>query len=126
MVAHRPSIIAHRSCWSQQGAPPMSMPPASRRQWLRLAASGVAVTSTSGWIEALAADAAAHPGRRRACILLWMNGGPSQTDTFDPKTGHENAGPLRSIETAVPGIRIGEHLPKLARQMKHLALVRSM
>jgi Protein of unknown function (DUF1501) len=104
----------------------MTMPTASRRQWLRLAASGVAVTSTSGWIEALAADAAAHPSRRRACILLWMNGGASQTDTFDPKSGHENAGPMNSIPTAVPGIRIGEHLPKMAKLMKDLAIVRSM
>jgi Protein of unknown function (DUF1501) len=104
----------------------MPIPHASRRQWLRLAASGVAVTSSSGWIEALAADAAAHPSRRRACILLWMNGGPSQTDTFDPRPGHENGGPVKSIETSVPGLRIGEHLPKLARQMKHLAIVRSM
>src|SRR6185312_12934185 len=60
-----------------KGAPPMPIPNASRRQWLKLAASGVSVTSTSGWIEALAADTAAHPGRRRSCILLWMNGGPS-------------------------------------------------
>jgi Protein of unknown function (DUF1501) len=104
----------------------MPIPNASRRQWLKLAASGVAVTSTSGWIEALAADAAAHPGRRRACILLWMNGGPSQTDTFDPKAGHENGGPVKSIETSVPGIRIGEHLPRMAKLMKHLAVVRSM
>ena len=104
----------------------MPIPTASRRQWLRLAASGVAVTSSSGWIEALAADAAAHPGRRRACILLWMNGGASQTDTFDPKPGHENGGPVKSIPTAVPGIRIGEHLPKMAKLMKDLAIVRSM
>jgi hypothetical protein len=104
----------------------MVMPLASRRQWLKLAAAGVSVTSQSGWIETLAADAAAHPKRRRACILLWMSGGPSQTDTFDPKPGHENGSLVKSIETAVPGIRIGEHLPKLAKQMDHLAPVRSM
>jgi hypothetical protein len=98
----------------------------SRRDWLRLAAAGVAARSASGWIETLAADTAAHPGRRRACILLWMFGGPSQTDTFDLKPGHENGGPYKPIGTAVPGLWISEHLPKIAGQMKHLALVRSM
>ena len=55
-----------------------------------------------------------------------MYGGPSQTDTFDLKPGHENGGPFKSIATAVPGIRISEHLPKIARLMKHLAIIRSM
>src|ERR1700688_5058836 len=95
----------------------------SRREWLRLAAAGVAAQSASGWIETLAADTAAHPGRRRACILLWMYGGPSQIDTFDLKPGHENGGPFKTIGTTVPGLWISEHLPKIAGQMKHLALI---
>ena len=82
--------------------------------------------STSGWIEALAADAAGHPERRKSCILLWMTGGPSQTDTFDPKPGHANGGEFKAIETAVPGILISQHLPKLAKQMKDIAIIRSM
>src|SRR3954466_7540327 len=98
----------------------------NRRQWLRLASTGVAAASSSGWIEALAEDAAAHPKRSKACILLWMNGGPSQMDTFDLKPGHANGGPYRAIETSVPGVRISEHLPKLAQMAGHLALVRSM
>jgi hypothetical protein len=55
-----------------------------------------------------------------------MNGGPSQTDTFDPKPGHANGGPFAAIHTSTPGIRIAEHLPLVARQMHHLAIVRSM
>ncbi len=98
----------------------------SRRQMLRLAAAGVVSFSTSGWIEALAADAASHPKRRKSCILLWMTGGPSQIDTFDPKPGHANGGEFKAIETAVPGILISEHLPKLAKQMKDIAIIRSM
>src|SRR3954453_18641874 len=98
----------------------------SRRDWLRLSAAGVAATSTSGWIETLAADAATHPGRRRACILLWMYGGAGQTDPCALKPGHENGGPFKSIGTAVPGLWISEHLPKIAGQMKDLALIRSM
>ena len=81
---------------------------------------------SSGWLELLAASAADHPERKRSCIVLWMSGGPTQTDTFDPKPGHLNSGPFKPIDTAVPGIKIGEHLPLVARQMKQLAVVRSM
>jgi len=98
----------------------------TRRQWLRLASAGVAASSASGWIETMAAQAAGDPGRRRACILLWMTGGPSQLDTFDLKPGHANGGPYKAIATAVPDLRISEHLPQLARQMNDLVLVRSM
>jgi Protein of unknown function (DUF1501) len=98
----------------------------SRRQWLRLAAAGVAVTSPAGWMKALAADVATSPQRRRSCILLWMNGGPSQMDTFDLKPGHVNGGPYKAIATTAPGMRISEHLPKLATVADHLALIRSM
>jgi hypothetical protein len=55
-----------------------------------------------------------------------MNGGPSQMDTFDLKPGHANGGPFREISTTVPGIKISEHLPRLARHMDQLALIRSM
>ncbi|MBI3097155.1 MAG: DUF1501 domain-containing protein [Planctomycetes bacterium] len=64
--------------------------------------------------------------RARACILLWMAGGPSQIDTWDPKPGKETGGEFKEIPTTVPGIRISEHLPRIAQQMKHLALIRSM
>jgi hypothetical protein len=85
--------------------------PLTRRDWLRLSTAGVVSYSLSGWLEALAADTATDPQRRRACILLWMNGGPSQMDTFDLKPGHENGGPFKEIATAVPGIRISAYTP---------------
>jgi Protein of unknown function (DUF1501) len=98
----------------------------TRREWLRLSATGVTAGSLSGWLERLAAQTATDPRRRRACILLWMSGGPSQLDTFDLKPGHANGGPIKEIDTAVPGIRISEHLPKLADHLKDMVLVRSM
>jgi hypothetical protein len=97
----------------------------SRRDWLRLSAAGVIGYSLSGWLENLA-SAAGHPQRKRSCILLWMNGGPSQMDTFDLKPAHKNGGPFREAQTDVPGIKISEHLPRVARHMKHMAIVRSM
>jgi hypothetical protein len=98
----------------------------TRREWLRLSAAGVLGCSVSGWLAALAQDAAAHPQRKRACILLWMNGGPSQMDTFDLKPGHENGGPFKEIETSAPGLKIGEHLPKIAKFGDRMAVIRSM
>ena len=55
-----------------------------------------------------------------------MTGGPTQTDTFDLKVGHANGGPSKAIETAVSGIQISEHLPGVAKQMKDLAIIRSL
>ena len=101
-------------------------PELSRRDWLKLSAAGVVSYSLSGWLAALAADTAGNPQRKRSCILLWMNGGPSQMDTFDLKPGHANGGTFKEIETAVPGIKISEHLPKIAGHMDKMALIRSM
>src|SRR5262249_9360074 len=55
-----------------------------------------------------------------------MSGGPSTIDLFDLKPGHENGGPYKEIDTAVAGVKISEHLPKIAGRMKHVALLRSM
>lgn len=101
----------------------------TRRQCLNSlgnAALGVSCLSLSGWFPAVAAEAAAKSTGRMSCILLWMPGGPSQIDTFDPKPGHKNGGEFKPIETSVPGIQISEHLPTLAKQMNHLAVIRSM
>jgi hypothetical protein len=98
----------------------------TRREWLTLSAAGVAAVSASGWLDTMAARAAGDPKRKRACILLWMNGGPSQMDTFDLKPGHKNGGPYQAIQTAAPGVSISEHLPKLAKHGDRLAILRSM
>ncbi|CAN5335581.1 DUF1501 domain-containing protein [soil metagenome] len=98
----------------------------SRRDWFKLAAAGVSLGGSSSWLQTLAADTARNPQRKRACILLWMAGGPSQMDTFDLKPGHANGGPYKPIATSVPGIQISEHLPQIAKQMDRMVLVRSM
>ena len=98
----------------------------SRRDLLKLSACGAFGASMSGWLPAFANEAAQLPGRRRSVILLWMTGGPSQTDTFDMKPGHENGGLFKPIETSVPGIQICEHLPQVAKQMQYCVPVRSM
>ncbi len=107
-------------------SPRASFPHLSRRDWLRLSAAGVIGYSMSGWLERLAAAAAGDPARRRACILLWMNGGPSTIDLWDLKPGSNNGGPFKEIPTSVPGIKISEHLPRMAKHMDRMVLVRSM
>jgi hypothetical protein len=104
----------------------MNLPRLSRREWMKLSAAGVIGYSLSGWLGRLAADSAGDPQRKRSCILLWMNGGPSQMDTFDLKPGHVNGGPYKEIATSVPGIKIGEHLPGVARHADKMAVVRNM
>jgi uncharacterized protein (DUF1501 family) len=115
-------MSSHRSCHACGGAKAAI----SRRDLLRYTAAGTVAYSLSGWLGALAARASDDPNRRRSCILLWMPGGPSQTDTFDLKPGHKNGGPFKEIATNVAGIRISEHLPKLSQHMHELAIVRSM
>lgn len=102
------------------------LPNFSRRDWLKHAGLGLLGASCSGWFPLLADDLAKHKDRSRAVILLWMSGGPSQLDTFDPKPEHKNGGQFKPIDTSVPGIQISEHLPKLAKLMEHISLVRSM
>src|SRR4051794_15342952 len=104
----------------------MTAPLLSRRDWLRLSAAGALAPSISGWFQHLAAAAAPHSARKRACILLWMSGGPSQMDTFDLKPGHKNGGPFKEIDTNVPGLKISEHLPRIAQFGDRMAVVRSM
>ena len=97
-----------------------------RRRFLQASGLGLLGASASGWLPAFAETLAADPKRRRHCVLLWMTGGASQTDTFDMKPGHANGGPFKEIETAVPGLRFSEHLPKLAQQADKLAIIRSL
>jgi hypothetical protein len=73
-----------------------------------------------------ATPGARNPKPARACVLLYMAGGPSHIDTFDPKPGRATGGQFKAIATSVDGIRISEHLPRLAERMSHLALVRSL
>lgn len=97
----------------------------SRRDWFKLAAAGALGTSVSGWFDVLAsraATAASEGTKHKSCILLWMAGGPAQSHTFDVKDGNS----YKQIQTSVSGIRISEHLPKVAKQMDSMVLLRSM
>lgn len=99
--------------------------PLARRRFLSGLAASLTGLGVSPWLPSIA-RAAAESGKKRHCILLWMTGGPSQTDTFDMKPGHANGGTFKEIETSAPGLRFSEHLPKLAKQAEHLAVLRGL
>src|SRR5262245_37195922 len=98
----------------------------SRRTFLRSVAAGAAGLGAVGFKDAMTLHAEELRTRGQACILMFMRGGPSQFETFDPKPGTSAGGPTRAINTAVSGIQIAENWPNVARAMKEIALVRSM
>src|SRR5262245_7655037 len=76
-----------------------------------------------------AAAQAAEDGKKtrgKSCILLWMNGGPSHIDTFDPKPRTRTGGDFKAIDTRIKGVTFSEHLPRVAEHADKLAVIRSM
>jgi hypothetical protein len=94
-----------------------------RRSFLRI---GLGATAAASLSPALLAQEAASRAKAKAVIVLFMEGGPSHIDTFDPKPGQDTNGPFKAIDTAARGIQICEHLPRLAAEMKDLSIIRSM
>src|SRR5438067_6960237 len=100
----------------------------SRRAFLKgalVTAGGQALANWGGLVASQTVAAEAQKKGKR-CILLWMNGGASQIDTFDMKPGRPTAGPFRPVATNVTGIQVCEYLPKIAKHADKLAIIRSM
>ena len=103
----------------------MAFPETTRRHFLQhLSAVGMTLPMMN-WIDSVQAARSSGKGKGRAMILLWMGGGPSTIDLFDLKPGSKNAGEFRPIDSAGEG-RICEHLPRLAKVMNHLSIIRSI
>jgi uncharacterized protein (DUF1501 family) len=64
--------------------------------------------------------------QQKSVILLWLAGGASQLETWDPKPGRPTGGPFRAISTDIPGVQVSELLPKMAQRMKSTAIIRSL
>ena len=103
------------------------MEPLTRRGALRLAALG-GISWLTPLAHLLAQEADATPGHEPAqsLIFLWLAGGPSQLETFDPHPGKKIAGETRAIKTAATGIQIAASYEQLAERMGDVALVRSL
>src|SRR5262245_29998730 len=99
----------------------------SRRRFLGGTCAVLGAVSTGGLTGLLRTSAASELVRsQRQMLVIWMAGGLSQLESWDPKPRTETGGPFRDIETAVPGICISELLPKTAVQMPKLTIVRGV
>ena len=99
----------------------------SRRSFLR-GATAIGAVSQMTLLNVLREPALAAELKRQQkhVILLWLAGGASQFETWDPKPGRPTGGPFRAIDTAAPGVRISELMPKMAQRMNQVAVVRSL
>ena len=98
----------------------------SRRHFMQHMATSVAMVPGMQFLSHLQANAAEVKKKKKACILMWMGGGPPTIDLWDLKPGSKNGGEFKPIKTAAPGVEISEHLPETAKQFKNLSIVRSM
>ena len=97
-----------------------------RRDFLKIISAAGLASGALSWHDAVTASADELRKQGKACILLWMQGGPSQFETFSPKPGHESGGETKAVATNVSGIEYSENLPELAKVADKLCLVRSM
>jgi hypothetical protein len=102
----------------------------NRRRFLTTTAAG-ALATMAGRASGLTTTAALHKGKAESCIFIWLGGGMAQTDTFDPKRRGDPAKKLAgsyydSIETAVPGVRVCEHLKRMAPLMDRATAIRTI
>src|ERR1700722_10773371 len=98
----------------------------TRREWLRvggLSAFGLSLPALLG-----ARAAGATTGRAEACIVLFHLGGPPQHETWDPKpeAPPEIRGEFKPISTSVPGVQVGELMPRTAQLMDKICILRGM
>jgi uncharacterized protein (DUF1501 family) len=98
----------------------------TRRSFLQAGALGVGGLALSELLRLRASGSASDA--RRSVILFWLSGGPGQMETWDPKPDAPSGfrGPIGSIVTSLPGVRVGELMPETARLMDRVALIRSV
>ncbi|TWU11388.1 hypothetical protein CA54_01950 [Symmachiella macrocystis] len=98
----------------------------SRRGFLQTLSAGAVAAGAMNFRDVMSLQAEELRKQGMSMILLWMAGGPSHLETFDPKPEAENGGPTEAIDTAVPGIQIANGWEKTAAMMQDIALIRSM
>ncbi|MEX0704283.1 MAG: DUF1501 domain-containing protein [Planctomycetales bacterium] len=98
----------------------------NRRHFMRHLATSAATVPTLQFLSHFQAHAAEVQKNQKACILMWMSGGPPTIDIWDLKPNSKNGGEFKPIDTAAPGVQIGELMSETAKVMDSLSLVRSM
>jgi uncharacterized protein (DUF1501 family) len=105
----------------------LPLPHVHRRGFLSAAAcglSGLSWLTPLGTALARSSEKARRPAK--SVVVLWLGGGPSQLETFDPKPGTDIAAGTKAIDTAAKGVQLAAGLERLADQMAHVSLVRSL
>ena len=99
-----------------------------RRNFLRTGARASGILALAHGVRVHAQAPARQPARAESCILIFLNGGMSHLDTFDPKPAQpaEIRGEFAAVRTTAPGVLLTEHLPRLARQAHRFTIVRSI
>jgi hypothetical protein len=99
----------------------------NRRHFLKHMA-GFSLMALPGmqFLQTLRAAAPVLKKNGKSIIIMWMGGGPPTIDIWDLKPGAPTGGEFRPMKTSAPGVEISEHMPTVARQMKHLSIVRSL
>ncbi|HMP06003.1 MAG TPA: DUF1501 domain-containing protein, partial [Lacipirellulaceae bacterium] len=118
---NEPGKLQHRTAVAVRGRRVVG-----RRDFLKQSAAVGLAAGALNWTDVIAAEADNLRRRGMACILLWMQGAPSQFETWSPLPGHPNGGATKAIPTSVAGIEISENLPHCAAAMSDIALVRSV
>jgi uncharacterized protein (DUF1501 family) len=98
----------------------------SRRSLVLSASGSLFLGPLAKRLAAAQAEPGSDPSRPKSVILLWLEGGPSQLETFDPHAGTKIGGQVKAIATSAKGIEIANTLPQLAEQMHHGTLIRSV
>ncbi len=102
----------------------------NRREWLRVGGLSALGLGLPEWLQsrALAEPVRGSFGRAKACIVLFLLGGPPQHETWDPKPDapEEVRGPFQAIASATPGLRVGELMPRTAQLTNDIAVLRAM
>jgi len=96
----------------------------SRRQVLGAGAAGAVGLGLGGLTQPAIAEELKKSDKQ--VLLMWLDGGMSQLESWDPKPNTPYGGPYRSIATSLPGVHVSELMPRVSQQMHHLAVVRSM
>lgn len=104
--------------WDQYGM--------GRRHFMQHVATAAATIPAMNFLSHVQANAATVQAKNKACILMWMSGGPPTIDIWDLKPGSKNGGEFNPIDTAASGVQISEHMPKTAKMFNDLSVVRSM
>lgn len=98
----------------------------NRRHFMQHMATAASTIPAMNFLSHVQANVDVVKSKQKACILMWMGGGPPTIDIWDLKPESKNGGEFKPIDTAASGVQISEHMPETAKMFQDLSIVRSM